>query len=265
MATVSIWQAYEFVWTGIGHKEQDWPNVRPHPRSNWLTGHDVQSDETWSHSLFPSENTDWIPDYVAVKRNCWNSAKWCCFPSIAILWHQTSLRRLHAFLKIYQVFKAEFKKADYLIPKLQNVHVTIKSPNSHTDLLLQRHKTEPSTSHATASAFQVVSVISLNTDTARCDTNRGRSFRNSRQRGPVGCQMSMGTSCWSLGPGRLSCYSSCVFSDLTFLQDRPTLLSSPVLVRGQGRAFGGTSQLLELKSFSLTFRSYERIYGVILV
>lgn len=52
--------------------------------------------------------------------------------------------------------------------------------------------------------------------------------------------MSTGTSCRSLG---LSCYSSCVFSDLTFLQDRPTLLSSPVLIWKQG-----TSQLLDFLS-----------------
>lgn len=116
--------------------------------------------------------------------------------------------------------------------------------------------------------FQVVSAISPEHQTELpSDTNRSsplsfpRCFRNSGEQRPAGCQMSTGTSCRSLG---LSCYSSCVSSDLAFLQDRPTLLSSPVRIWGQAGYLGreglegGNLPLLDLRLF-LTCR-YERTW-----
>lgn len=51
------------------------------------------------------------------------SKKW-----LVISADQTSVRRLHAFFKFKQVFRVELKEADCLIPALQNVHITTKSP-----------------------------------------------------------------------------------------------------------------------------------------
>ena len=96
---------------------------------------------------------------------------------------------------------------------------------------------------------------------ARCDTNWGQSFRNSRQRGPVGCQMSTGTSCRSLGLVRLSGSGQlCLLRPhIPAGQAHFTLITCADL-RARP-ALGGTSQLLELKLFYVSFCWYERIEG----
>lgn len=143
----------EFIWTGIGHEEWDWPKVRPHPMLN-------QGNQTqW---------TRWLnfKSLIVPQWQHWQIPRICRYETdqtlhVKVLW----LNDMCAF-KIATSLR-------------KNPPTT---SNSHTNELLQRLKTELSALQSTASIFQVVSVITLNRDTAWCDTNRGQSFRNSRQR-----------------------------------------------------------------------------------
>ncbi len=121
---------------------------------------------------------------------------------------------------------------------LKNVHVTIRSPSALQRSSCKDPRRSLWTFRPQLRSFRwYLNVPWLNTDAALMWYTLRPVFQK-QQTAACGCQMSTGTSCRSLRLGRLSCYSSCVFSDLTFLQDRPTLLSSPVLIWGQDKLSG---------------------------